>query len=179
MARCRSAFVFALVLFWSGMPALAGPPTRDLTSAERDCRRKMVGDCHMGPEHHPRPRLCGIARDRLSLPRQDIVVTHCGICLGRKKINFSTVFAGQAVGIKEVHNDIWLVSFTDYDLRYFDLDTRVLESLDNPFGPPLLPTTFGLSDCAAAFHQQSGRERNRQWVEKLHFLQNRQNLRIE
>jgi len=31
-----------------------------------------------------------------------IVVTHCGrICLGRKKINFSTVFAGQAVGIKE------------------------------------------------------------------------------
>jgi hypothetical protein len=31
-----------------------------------------------------------------------IVVTNCGrICLGRKKINFSTVFAGQAVGIKE------------------------------------------------------------------------------
>jgi hypothetical protein len=30
-----------------------------------------------------------------------IVVTHCGrICLGRKKINFSTVFAGQTVGIK-------------------------------------------------------------------------------
>jgi hypothetical protein len=28
-----------------------------------------------------------------------IVVTHCGrICLGHKKINFSTVFAGQAVG---------------------------------------------------------------------------------
>ncbi len=37
---------------------------------------------------------------------QTIVVTHCGrICLGRKKINFSTVFAGQAVGIKEVHDD--------------------------------------------------------------------------
>jgi putative transposase len=32
---------------------------------------------------------------------QVIVVTNCGrICLGRKKINFSTVFAGQAVGIK-------------------------------------------------------------------------------
>jgi hypothetical protein len=25
-----------------------------------------------------------------------------------KKINFSQVFAGQAVGIKEVHDDIWL-----------------------------------------------------------------------
>jgi hypothetical protein len=43
-----------------------------------------------------------------------IVVTRCGrICLGKKKINFSQVFAGQAVGIKEVHDDIWLVSFMD------------------------------------------------------------------
>ena len=32
-----------------------------------------------------------------------------------KKINFSQVFAGQAVGIKEVQDDIWLVSFMDYD----------------------------------------------------------------
>jgi len=48
------------------------------------------------------------------------VVTNCGrICLGHKKINFSTVFAGQAVGIKEVHDDIWLVSSMDYDLGYF------------------------------------------------------------
>src|SRR6202045_4773048 len=67
-----------------------------------------------------------------------IVVTHCGrICLGNKKVNLSTVFAGQAVGIKEVHDDIWLVSFMDYDLGYFDLDTRVLEPLDNPFGPKM------------------------------------------
>src|SRR6266436_4559404 len=69
-----------------------------------------------------------------------IEITLCGrICLGRKKINFSTVFAGQAVGIKEVHDDIWLVSFMDYDLGYFDLDTRVLEPLENPFGPKVLP----------------------------------------
>jgi hypothetical protein len=25
----------------------------------------------------------------------------------------------------------------DYDLGYFDLETRMLESLDNPFGPRL------------------------------------------
>jgi putative transposase len=69
-----------------------------------------------------------------------IVVTRCGrICLGNKKINFSQVFAGQAVGIKEVHDDIWLVSFMDYDLGYFDLDTRVLEPLENPFGPKVSP----------------------------------------
>jgi len=61
------------------------------------------------------------------------------ICLGKKKINFSTVFAGQAVGIKEVHDDIWLVSFMDYDLRYLDLETRVPEPLENPFGSTVLP----------------------------------------
>jgi hypothetical protein len=56
-----------------------------------------------------------------------------------KKINFSQVFAGQAVGIKEVQDDIWLVSFMDYDKGYFDLETRVLEPLENPFGPKVLP----------------------------------------
>jgi putative transposase len=69
-----------------------------------------------------------------------IVVTNCGrICLGHTKLNFGQVFAGQAVGIKEVHDDIWLVSFMDYDLGYFDLDTRVLEPIENPFGPKVLP----------------------------------------
>jgi hypothetical protein len=67
-----------------------------------------------------------------------IVVTRCGrICMGNKKIDFSQAFAGQAVGIKEIQDDIWLVSFMDYDLGYFDLENRVLESLQNPFGPKL------------------------------------------
>src|SRR3984893_7587457 len=68
-----------------------------------------------------------------------IVVTHCGrICLGRKRISFSTVFAAQAVGIKEVHDDIWLVSFMHYDLGNFDLDSRVIDPLYNP-GPRFSP----------------------------------------
>jgi hypothetical protein len=37
-----------------------------------------------------------------------------------RKLVLSQVFAGQAVGIKEVHDDIWLVSFMDYDLGNFD-----------------------------------------------------------
>ena len=37
------------------------------------------------------------------------------------------------------HADLWLVSFMDYDLGYFDLETRVLEPLENPFGPKVLP----------------------------------------
>jgi len=63
-------------------------------------------------------------------------VTCCGrICLHRKKINLSTVFAGQAVGLKEVEDDTWLVSFMDYDLGYIDLEETTLQPLLNPFGP--------------------------------------------
>ena len=34
---------------------------------------------------------------------------------------------------------IWLVTFMHYDLGYIDLETRVLEPLENPFGPKVLP----------------------------------------
>ena len=66
--------------------------------------------------------------------------TNCGrICLHRKKINISTVLAGQKLGIKEVDEGIWLVSFMSYDLGFIDLEQRTLQPLDNPFGPRLLP----------------------------------------
>ena len=44
---------------------------------------------------------------------------------GKKKINFSQVCAGQAVGIKEMHDDIWLVSFMKETavLRYLLAET--------------------------------------------------------
>ena len=68
------------------------------------------------------------------------VVTTCGrICFQRRKINLSLVFAGQKVGIKQVSDRIWLVSFMDYDLGYFDDEECRLEPLANPFGPKLLP----------------------------------------
>ena len=91
--------------------------------------------------YQPSPRpYAGLPDIDYPLHDKTIVVTRCGrICLGNKKINFSQVFAGQAVGIKEVHDDIWLVSFMDYDLGYFDLETRVLEPLENPFGPKVSP----------------------------------------
>jgi transposase InsO family protein len=78
----------------------------------------------------------------LAYPFHDrtIHVTCCGrICLHRKKINLSTVFAGQAVGLKEVEEGIWLVSFMDYDLGYVDLEEKTLQPLANPFGPKVLP----------------------------------------
>jgi hypothetical protein len=71
---------------------------------------------------------------------RDILVTACGrICLHRKKINISAVLAGQSLGIKEVDEGIWLVSFMHYDLGYFDLEQKTLQPLDNPFGTRLSP----------------------------------------
>ena len=71
---------------------------------------------------------------------RDILVTACGrICMHRKKINVSTVLAGQKLGIKEVDDGIWLVSFMHYDLGYIDLEQRILQTIDNPFGPRLSP----------------------------------------
>jgi transposase InsO family protein len=71
---------------------------------------------------------------------RDVIVTTCGrICMHRKKINVSTVLAGQRLGIKEVDEGIWLVSFMHYDLGYIDLEQRTLQTLDNPFGARLSP----------------------------------------
>jgi transposase InsO family protein len=71
---------------------------------------------------------------------RELVVTACGrICLHRKKINISTVLAGQKLGIKEVDDGIWIVSFMSYDLGYIDLEQRTLQPLDNPFGTRLSP----------------------------------------
>ncbi|MFT0879122.1 IS481 family transposase [Rhodopseudomonas sp. G2_2311] len=71
---------------------------------------------------------------------KDVLVTACGrICMHRKKINISTVMAGQRLGIKEVDDGIWLVSFMQYDLGYIDLEQKTLQTIDNPFGTRLLP----------------------------------------
>ncbi|MEO9675184.1 MAG: IS481 family transposase [Nitratireductor sp.] len=70
----------------------------------------------------------------------DIMVTACGrICMHRKKINVSTVLAGHRLGIKEVDDGIWLLSFMHYDLGYIDLEQRTLQTIDNPFGSRLSP----------------------------------------
>lgn len=70
-----------------------------------------------------------------------IQVTQCGrICIGRRKINFSTVFAGQFVGIREVADEVWLVSFMEYDLGFFDRTVNRVEPVGmNPFAPKVLP----------------------------------------
>jgi transposase InsO family protein len=82
----------------------------------------------------------GLPELEYPLHDRDVTVTCCGrVCLHRKKINISTVLAGQRLGIKEVDDGIWLVSFMHYDLGYIDLEQRTLQTIDNPFGPRLSP----------------------------------------
>ena len=71
---------------------------------------------------------------------REYLVTACGrICMHRKKINVSTVLAGQKLGLKEVDDGIWLISFMHYDLGYIDLEQKTLQPIDNPFGTRLSP----------------------------------------
>jgi len=80
--------------------------------------------------------------EELTYPFHDatITVTSCGrICFKGRKVNLSHAFAGQNVGVTQVGDRIWLVTFMQYDLGYFDDETCRLEPIDNPFGPKVLP----------------------------------------
>jgi putative transposase len=80
--------------------------------------------------------------EELTYPFHDatFTVTQCGrICFKGRKVNLSHVFAGQNVGVTQVGERIWLVTFMHYDLGYFDDETCRLEPIENPFGPKVLP----------------------------------------
>src|SRR6202011_3636996 len=75
-----------------------------------------------------------------TLHDRHVFVTACGrICMHRKRVNISTVLAGQRLGIKEVDDGIWIVSFMHDDLGFIDLEQKTLYPLDNPFGTRLSP----------------------------------------
>ncbi len=52
------------------------------------------------------------------------------------------MLAGQKLGLKEVDDGIWLVSFMHYDLGYIDLEQQTLQTIDNPFGSRLSPMSW-------------------------------------
>jgi putative transposase len=87
----------------------------------------------------PRPYQ-GIGELEYPFHDKTVTVTTCGrICMGRRKINLSTVFAGQNIGVKQVADKIWLVSFMKYDLGFFDEDVGRVTSVENPFDAKVLP----------------------------------------
>jgi putative transposase len=82
----------------------------------------------------PRPYQ-GLGELEYPLHDRTIMVTTCGrICIGKRKVNLSQVFAGQKIGIREVSERIWLVSFMHYDLGFFDEEADRVECAENPFG---------------------------------------------
>ena len=84
------------------------------------------------PFRHPEP-------PQYPFHDRTVCVTRCGrICIGRRKINLSQVFSGQLLGIREVDEKIWLVSFLDFDLGYFDEVEGRVEPGPNPFAAKVL-----------------------------------------
>ena len=59
----------------------------------------------------------------------------------RKRV--STVLAGQKLGIKEVDDGIWVVSFLDYDLGYIDLEQKTLQPSRQPVRPEVVAHVLG------------------------------------
>jgi putative transposase len=54
-------------------------------------------------------------------------------------VNLSHAFAGQNAGVTQVGERIWLITFMQYDLGYFEDETCRLEPIENPIGPKVLP----------------------------------------
>ena len=61
------------------------------------------------------------------------MITTIGLDIARSVFQVHGVDAGG-----QVSDRIWLVTFLDYDLGYFDDETCRLEPLANPFGPKVL-----------------------------------------
>jgi len=98
---------------------------------------QALGGAYPGDLYTPSARVY-VPPDEPEYPYHDrsIRVTRCGrICIGHRKINLSSVFAGQMVGIREVADQIWLVSFMHYDLGFFDKEEGRVEPGPNPFAP--------------------------------------------
>jgi len=111
------------------------------TCYNRERPHQALGMKVPGERYTPSPRpYRGLPTLDYPLHDWTATVTTCGrICFKRRKVNLSQVFAGQAVGVRQVDDHIWLVTFMHYDLGYFDDETCRLEPIDNPFRARVLP----------------------------------------
>jgi putative transposase len=102
---------------------------------------QAIGMHYPGELYQPSPRpYHGL--EPLEYPFHDrtVAVTMCGrVCFATRKINLSTVFAGQNVGVKEVDEKVWLISFMHYDLGFFDHESNRFECAESPFAAKVLP----------------------------------------
>jgi putative transposase len=102
---------------------------------------QAIGMHYPGELYQPSPRAYhGLQPLEYPFHDRTIAVTMCGrVCFGTRKINLSTVFAGQNVGVKEVDEKVWLISFMQYDLGFFDHESNRFECAESPFAAKVLP----------------------------------------
>jgi len=107
-----------------------------------DRPHQALGGCYPAEIYTPSPKIYQPPTP-LEYPFHDrtIRVTQCGrLCVGRRKINLSTVFAGQDIGITEIDDRVWAVTFMQYELGFFDESVdRVAPKGQNPFALKVLP----------------------------------------
>jgi hypothetical protein len=63
---------------------------------------------------------------------------------GRKDVEMLILLP---LGIKQVDNDIWLVSFMNYDLGYIDLEHKTLQPPRQPVRPEVVTHVIGTFRC--------------------------------
>ena len=51
---------------------------------------------------------------------------------------FLTLYFVSSLSMANGEDDVWLVSFMDYDMAYFDMESSRVQALENPFGPKVL-----------------------------------------
>lgn len=87
----------------------------------------------------PSPRPC-LPELAYPLHDRDILVANSGvISLSGRHVVISSVLAGQRLGLREVENDVRLVSFRRCDLAYIDLEAKSPQTIDTPFGTRASP----------------------------------------
>jgi len=102
---------------------------------------QAIGMKYPAELYQPSARLySGLTELEYPFHDRTVAVTMCGrVCFASRKINLSTVFAGQKVGVKEVDEKVWLISFMHYDLGFFDHESNRFECAVSPFAAKVLP----------------------------------------
>ena len=90
----------------------------------KDCGPDGLNDHSRAPYRQANRPSCQVARAILGIKKEHDTWG-----------NLSTAYAGQTVGIREVEDQISLVSFLGYDLGYFDNERGRVEPGQNPFVP--------------------------------------------
>lgn len=98
---------------------------------------QALGGAYPGELYTPSPRIYEPPPEPdYPFHERTVRVTRCGrICIGKRKINLSQVFAGQILGLTEIEDRVWLVTFMDYDIGFFDDKQDRVEPATNPFAP--------------------------------------------